>query len=39
MSQQAMNERQLKTMKKLLEAGPKGYIGGTTKRKRVRFRR
>jgi Fic family protein len=33
MSQQALNERQLKTMRKLLDAGPKGYIGGMTTRK------
>jgi Fic family protein len=33
MSGQALNERQLKTMKKLLDAGPKGYIGGMTTRK------
>ena len=33
MSLQALNERQLKTMKKLLDAGPKGYIGGMTTRK------
>ena len=33
MSRQALNERQLKTMKKLLDAGPKGYIGGMTTRK------
>ena len=33
MSHQALNERQLKTMKKLLDAGPKGYIGGMTTRK------
>lgn len=26
----ALNERQQKTMKKLLDAGPKGYIGGMT---------
>ena len=29
----ALNERQQKTMKKLLDAGPKGYIGGMTTRK------
>lgn len=33
MSQHALNERQLKTMRKLLDAGPKGYIGGMTTRK------
>ena len=33
MYQQALNERQLKTMQKLLDAGPKGYIGGMTTRK------
>jgi Fic family protein len=33
MSGQALNERQVKTMKKLLDAGPKGYIGGMTTRK------
>ncbi len=33
MSGQALNERQLKTLKKLLDAGPKGYIGGMTTRK------
>ena len=33
MSQQSLNERQLKTMKKLLDAGPKGYVGGMTTRK------
>lgn len=33
MSQHALNERQLKTMKKLLDAGPKGYKGGMTTRK------
>jgi Fic family protein len=32
-SHQALNERQLKTMKQLLDAGPKGYIGGMTTRK------
>ena len=29
----ALNERQQKTMKKLLDAGPKGYLGGMTTRK------
>ena len=29
----ALNERQQKTMKKLLDAGPKGYVGGMTTRK------
>jgi Fic family protein len=33
MSKQALNERQLKTMRKLLDAGPKGYVGGMTTRK------
>jgi Fic family protein len=33
MSQHALNERQLKTMRKLLDAGPKGYMGGMTTRK------
>lgn len=33
MSQHALNDRQLKTMRKLLDAGPKGYIGGMTTRK------
>jgi Fic family protein len=33
MSRQSLNERQLKTMKKLLDAGPKGYVGGMTTRK------
>jgi Fic family protein len=33
MSTQALNERQLKSMRKLLDAGPKGFIGGMTTRK------
>jgi Fic family protein len=33
MSSVALNERQQKTMKKLLDAGPKGYRGGMTTRK------
>ena len=33
MYEQALNDRQLKTMKKLLDAGPKGYAGGMTTRK------
>jgi Fic family protein len=33
-SQQALNERQFKTMKKPLDAGPKGHINGMTTRKR-----
>ena len=33
MSTVALNERQQKTMKKLLDAGPKGYEGGMTTRK------
>lgn len=37
MSQQALNERQLKTMKKLLDAGPKGYMGGMTTRKHAQI--
>jgi Fic family protein len=32
-----LNERQQKTMKKLLDAGPKGYEGGMTTRKHVRI--
>lgn len=30
---QSLNERQLKTMKKVLDAGPKGFKGGITTRK------
>ena len=37
MSTFALNERQQKTMKKLLDAGPKGYIGGMTTRKHERI--
>ena len=33
MANVALSERQQKTMKKLLDAGPKGYIGGMTTRK------
>lgn len=33
MSGHALNERQLKTMKKILDAGPKGFNGGITTRK------
>lgn len=33
MAQCSLNDRQLKTMKKLLDAGPKGYEGGMTTRK------
>ena len=33
MSTLPLNPRQQKTMKKLLDAGPKGYIGGMTTRK------
>ena len=33
----AINERQQKTMKKLLDAGPKGYEGGMTTRKHERI--
>ena len=37
MSLVRLNERQLKTMKKLLDAGPKGYEGGMTTRKHERI--
>lgn len=37
MSSVAINERQQKTMKKLLDAGPKGYLGGMTTRKHQRI--
>ena len=37
MYEQALNDRQLKTMKKLLDAGPKGYAGGMTTRKHERI--
>jgi Fic family protein len=37
MSLVRLNERQQKTMKKLLDAGPKGYEGGMTTRKHVRI--
>lgn len=37
MSLVAINERQQKTMKKLLDAGPKGYLGGMTTRKHQRI--
>lgn len=37
MSAFAINERQQKTMKKLLDAGPKGYEGGMTTRKHERI--
>jgi len=37
MSTFALNERQQKTMKKLLDAGPKGYEGGMTTRKHERI--
>jgi Fic family protein len=33
MFEHALNERQLKTMKKVLDAGPKGFKGGITTRK------
>jgi Fic family protein len=33
MFEQSLNERQLKTMKKVLDAGPKGFKGGITTRK------
>ena len=37
MSAVSLNERQQKTMKKLLDAGPKGYEGGMTTRKHERI--
>ena len=37
MSAVPLNERQRKTMKKLLDAGPKGYEGGMTTRKHERI--
>jgi Fic family protein len=37
MSSVTLNERQQKTMKKLLDAGPKGYEGGMTTRKHERI--
>jgi Fic family protein len=37
MSSVSLNERQQKTMKKLLDAGPKGYEGGMTTRKHERI--
>jgi Fic family protein len=37
MSAFAINERQQKTLKKLLDAGPKGYEGGMTTRKHERI--
>lgn len=37
MSSIALNERQQKTMKKLLDAGPNGYEGGMTTRKHERI--
>ncbi len=37
MSAISLNERQQKTMKKLLDAGPKGYEGGMTTRKHERI--
>lgn len=37
MSAVTLNERQQKTMKKLLDAGPKGYAGGMTTRKHERI--
>jgi Fic family protein len=37
MSSVPLNERQQKTMKKLLDAGPKGYEGGMTTRKHERI--
>ena len=37
MSMVSLNERQQKTMQKLLEAGPKGYEGGMTTRKHERI--
>jgi Fic family protein len=37
MSSVALNERQQKTMKKLLDAGPKGFEGGMTTRKHERI--
>ncbi len=37
MSSVALNERQQKTMKKLLDAGPKGFEGGMTTRKHARI--
>ncbi len=37
MSVISLNERQQKTMKKLLDAGPKGYEGGMTTRKHERI--
>ncbi len=33
MASSTLNERQQKTMKKLLDAGPKGFEGGMTTRK------
>jgi Fic family protein len=33
MFERSLNERQLKTMKKVLDAGPKGFKGGITTRK------
>jgi hypothetical protein len=37
MSSVSLNERQQKTMKKLLDAGPKGFEGGMTTRKHERI--
>jgi len=37
MSEVSLNARQQKTMKKLLDAGPKGYEGGMTTRKHARI--
>ena len=37
MAEFTLNERQQKTMKKLLDAGPKGFEGGMTTRKHVRI--
>jgi Fic family protein len=37
MASVSLNERQQKTMKKLLDAGPKGYEGGMTTRKHERI--
>jgi Fic family protein len=37
MSSVSLNERQQKTMKKLLDAGPKGFEGGMTTRKHARI--
>lgn len=37
MSEHPLNERQRKTMKKVLDAGPKGFIGGITTRKHAQI--